>query len=54
MKSGNYTSEEILTQYKEWLEHVVHQRYGAPYNGLPYFTLCLEKLNELMQNKNEE
>ena len=46
-------SNEVLLLYKNWLEKAVIQSSGTPGNGHPYLIMCLDKLNELMNDKKE-
>jgi hypothetical protein len=43
--------EEILSEFRDWLEKAIRYSCGTPRNGYPYLVQCMGKLNELSSSK---
>jgi len=43
--------EEVLSEFRSWLDKSIHCTCGTPGNGHPYLIQCLDKLDELSSSK---
>jgi len=45
------TSDEVLSEFKAWLEHAINSSRGTPGNGNSYLIQCMDALNYLSKSK---
>jgi len=47
------TSDEVLSEFRTWLEKAIMSSCGTPGNGHSYLIQCLDKLDELLLPKSK-
>lgn len=45
------TADDVLSEFKAWLEHAINSSRGTPGNGNSYLIQCMDALNYLSKSK---